>query len=83
MASNVSAIRDRIIALVEALPDEALADVVSFLEIRHARSSTRPAGGPVHLPTPMGGLWQGVGITEADIAEARRKMWGRFADDAP
>jgi hypothetical protein len=28
------------------------------------------------------GLWQGLGITEADIAEARREMWGDFRDQA-
>jgi hypothetical protein len=24
------------------------------------------------------GLWRGLGITEEDIAEARREMWGGF-----
>ena len=24
------------------------------------------------------GLWRGLGITEVDIAEARREMWGDF-----
>ncbi|MGK7876329.1 MAG: hypothetical protein AB4426_24445 [Xenococcaceae cyanobacterium] len=24
------------------------------------------------------GLWQGLDITESDIAEARREMWGNF-----
>ena len=82
MAIDVSATRDRIIALVESLPDEALADVVSFLEAQRARASDRPTGGPRYVPTPMGGLWRGVRITDAEIAEARREMWGRFADDA-
>lgn len=26
------------------------------------------------------GLWQGFTITEADIDEARREMWGNFGD---
>ena len=32
-------------------------------------------------PTPhksLRGLWRGLDITEEDIAEARREMWGRF-----
>ena len=32
-------------------------------------------------PTPrksLRGLWQGLDITEEDIAEARREMWGNF-----
>jgi hypothetical protein len=27
------------------------------------------------------GLWQGVNISEEDIAEARREMWGNFPRD--
>jgi hypothetical protein len=26
------------------------------------------------------GLWQGFTISEADLEEARREMWGNFAD---
>ena len=32
-------------------------------------------------PTPrksLRGLWQGLDITDEDIAEARREMWGNF-----
>jgi hypothetical protein len=32
-------------------------------------------------PTPresLRGIWQGLNITEEDIAEARREMWGNF-----
>jgi antitoxin component of MazEF toxin-antitoxin module len=27
-------------------------------------------------PVKLGGIWRGVDITEEDIAEARREMWG-------
>jgi hypothetical protein len=83
MATDDSPTRDRIIALLDTLPDEALAEVVSFLEFQRAKSAHRPTDNPPYLPTPMGGLWRGVSITEADIAEARREMWGRFAEGAP
>jgi hypothetical protein len=83
MATNDSPTRDRIIALLDSLPDEALAEVVSFLEFQRTKSANRPTDEPPYRPTPMGGLWRGVTITEADIAEARREMWGRFADDSP
>jgi hypothetical protein len=26
------------------------------------------------------GLWQGFTVTEADITEARRELWGQFAE---
>ncbi|MDQ3705686.1 MAG: hypothetical protein M3437_10775 [Chloroflexota bacterium] len=28
--------------------------------------------------TPLRGLWKGVDISEEEIAEARREMWGSF-----
>jgi hypothetical protein len=31
----------------------------------------------------LGGLWAGVTITDEDIAEVRREMWGRFGADEP
>jgi hypothetical protein len=36
---------------------------------------------PVNRPMPrksLRGLWRGLDITEEDIAEARREMWGSF-----
>ena len=35
-------------------------------------------------PTPrksLRGLWRGLDITEEEIAEARREMWGNFQKD--
>jgi len=32
---------------------------------------------PVHLKS-LRGLWRGVDISESDIAEVRRQMWGDF-----
>ncbi len=29
----------------------------------------------------LGGLWRGVSISEEDVAEARREMWGKFGED--
>ncbi len=76
--------KERIIVLLDDLPEEALPEVASFIEFqRYKLSTTRHSARPRFKPTPMGGLRKGVEITEADIAEARREMWGRFADDEP
>lgn len=32
-------------------------------------------------PPQLGGLWQGETITDAEIAAARREMWGNFPRD--
>ncbi len=76
---------ERIIALLDDLPDSALAEVVSFVEFQRYKVGQQSESLPRStrfLPTPMGGLWKGYEITSEDIAEARREMWGRFADDA-
>lgn len=80
MVTNDPAPRERIISLVESLPDEELAGVPSFLEAQLETSIDRSVDAPRYRPTPMGGFWQGVEIAGADIATARREMWGRFAD---
>jgi hypothetical protein len=38
-------------------------------ELKAARSTPRKS---------LRGLWQGLDITEEEIAEARREMWGNF-----
>ena len=83
MVANAAATKERIVSLLDELPAEALAEVVSFVEFQRYKLSNRPTSAPRFQPTPMGGLWKGVEITEEDIAEARREMWGRFADDEP
>jgi hypothetical protein len=36
---------------------------------------------PPTLRESLRGIWQGLNITEEDIAEARREMWGNFPRD--
>lgn len=28
--------------------------------------------------TPVGGMWKGLNVTDEEIEEARREMWGNF-----
>jgi hypothetical protein len=76
--------KEGIAALLEELPAEALEEVATFIHFQRYKLSERGEGTPSQPrfePTPMGGLWKGVTITDEDLAEARREMWGRFADD--
>lgn len=84
MVAQGTGTKERAIALLDELPETALAEIVSFLEYQRYKIAnhddpTPPK--PRFRPTPMGGLWKDVEITSEDIAEARREMWGRFADD--
>ena len=82
MVANAATTKERIVALLDDMPDEALTEIVSFIEFQRFKMANEPKA-PRFKPTPMGGLWTGVEITNEDIAEARREMWGRFADDEP
>lgn len=56
------------------LPPEKQLEVLDFLESLRTRTQKR---GPLRSPA---GLLKGLGInlSEEDIAEARREMWGNF-----
>jgi hypothetical protein len=63
-----------ILEKVRTLPDHRqreVLDFVEFVELREARRQPRRS---------LEGLWSdlGISITEEDIAQARREMWGSF-----
>jgi hypothetical protein len=71
-------IEEAILEKVRMLPPEKQHEVLDFTEFLQARTS---ANGP---RKPLRGLWKdlGVSITEEDISEARREMWGNFPREA-
>ncbi len=84
MVATKQGTKERVIAILDELPDAALAEVVSFVEYQKYKLSqqeSRQAQTTRYVPTPMGGLARGSRITAEDIAEARREMWGKFADE--
>jgi len=36
-----------------------------------------------YKPVALGGLWEGITITDEDIAEVRREMWSNFGEHEP
>jgi hypothetical protein len=73
-------IKRQIITLLDTLPAERLeevADFVEFLRTRHA------APQPMYVPVALGGLWSGVAVDDADIAEVRKEIWGSFGEREP
>jgi hypothetical protein len=64
---------------IDALPEEALAEVASFVEYQRYKHGQEQGATP-YKPIALGGLWKGVTITEEDIAEARKEMWGKFGE---
>jgi hypothetical protein len=67
-------IEQSVLEKLRELPPEQQREVLDFAEFLHQKSiAKRPR-------RSLKGLWAdlGVQITEEDIAEARREMWGNF-----
>ncbi len=79
MATTQQDLKQRVIDLIDTLPEDALAEVATFVEYQRYKIE-RGKDEPPYTPTPLGGLWKGIQISEQDIEEARREMWGRFGE---
>jgi len=70
-------IEQMVLGQLRRLPPEKQQEVLEFLE------SLKPRDGATRPLRSLEGLLEdlGVDITETDIAEARREMWGNFPRD--
>ncbi len=80
-------LKQQVVTIVDTLPEETLTEVVIFLDYLQYKLEHPPAGVGVLLsqqtpykPVALGGVWKGVTITDEDIAEVRREMWGSFGE---
>jgi hypothetical protein len=75
--TGMMTIEEAVAEKLRALPPEKKQEVLDFVEFLVQRSTVKPPRQSVE------GLWAdlGVHITEEDIAEARREMWGNFPRD--
>lgn len=69
-------IQQQVIQKLRQLPPEKQQKVLDFVDSLHEES------GPVELRS-LEGLWADldINITEEDIAQARKEMWGNFPRD--
>jgi len=67
-------IEESVLEKIRALPPEKQQEVLEFVEFLYQRSVTKQPS------RSLKGLWAdlNVDITEEDIAEARRELWGGF-----
>jgi hypothetical protein len=73
-------LKQSVITLIEALPDDALMEVVDFLEFQQYKRRKRAVADTPYRPVALGGLLSGVTITDGDIADVRREMWGNLGN---
>ena len=70
-------IEEMVLEKLRGLPPEKHKEVLEFLD------SLKSDGGPQKPLRSLEGIWEdlNIEITEEDIAEARREMWGNFPRD--
>jgi hypothetical protein len=70
-------IEEKVLEKLRDLPPEKQKEVLSFVE------SLKGDGGTKKPLRSLEGIWEdlNIDITEEDIAEARREMWGNFPRD--
>jgi len=80
-------LKQQVMTILDTLPEETLTEVVTFLDYLQYRLKHPPAGMIVppsqqtpYKPVALGGVWEGITITEEDIAEVRREMWSNFGE---
>jgi hypothetical protein len=71
---STESIEQTVVEKLRALPPEKQQEVLDFVESLEGKNVSK------HPRRSVKGLWAdlGVDITEEDIAEARREMWGNF-----
>jgi len=70
-------IEEMVLEKLRRLPPEKQKEVLEFAE------SLQQTNGPLQPLRSLEGLWADldINITEEDISEARREMWGNFPRD--
>ena len=68
----------QVIEALESLPTGELAEVASFVEFQRFKREHPEQRDTPYRPVTLGGLWKGVQISEEDLADVRREMWGNF-----
>ena len=79
--STDNGLKKQLSQTIERLPESSLREVATFLEYLQYRDSlSRHQPATPYRPVALGGLWQGVTITDEDIDEVRREMWAGFGE---
>ena len=70
-------VKQQVLEKLRALPPEKQMEVLDFVDfLKQKKGTKKPRRG-------LRGLWKdlNIDITEEDIAQARREMWGNFPQD--
>jgi hypothetical protein len=72
-------IEEAVVERLKLLPPDKQREVLDFVESLQRQGN----GTPHQRRKSLRGLWAGLGVnvTDEDISEARREMWGNFPRD--
>jgi hypothetical protein len=83
MTATREDLKKQMLALLDTLSDDALAEVATFLDYQRSKVAHGETAETPYRPIALAGLWSNHQISDEDIADVRREMWGRLADSAP
>ena len=66
--------------LVDKLPDSTLADLLTWVQSRRDQQKVQNKRTPDFTPVALGGLWQGLRISEEELTRIRQEMWAGFGE---
>jgi hypothetical protein len=66
--------------LVDELPDATLVDLLKWAQVKRDRQQEKDKKQPDFTPVALGGLWQGLRVSEEAIARIRQEMWAGFGE---
>jgi hypothetical protein len=68
--------KEDVVNALDELSSENVSELIAFIEFLRFKSQKRPP-----RLIKLGGLWQDLPpVSEDDIVEVRREMWGRFGE---
>lgn len=71
-------LKQNIITSLDDIPAEGLKEVQTFLDFIRFKSQKKTETSTPYIPVALGGLWEGEEISEKDIADIRKEMWGNL-----
>lgn len=74
-----STLAQRIYEQVQTLPEESLLELARYVEFLKFKADRRRSKRPLRI-IKLGGILEGYDFSPEMLAEARREIWGNFAN---
>jgi hypothetical protein len=80
--SAATRLKKQVSQTIERLPESSLVEVATFLEyVQYRDSHSLSQGVTPYTPIALGGLWNGITISDEEIDEVRQEMWAGFGEE--